>query len=71
MESWSSNTQVKQNRLFNVDCFKRQRNTRHDLLINTRRRYNTNKYICNEHRSTTICKVRPKRYTKGKSTVKQ
>ena len=43
------------NRLSNRGCEKRQRRPLHnDQRINPRRRYNNYKYICTQHRSTSI-----------------
>ena len=43
---------------FKVDCYKRQRQTlRNGKGINPRRRYNNCKYICTQHRSTSIYKA--------------
>ena len=45
-ESRSCNTHIRQNRLSNKGCEKRQRRTLHnDQRINPRRRYNNHKYI--------------------------
>ena len=44
----------------------RQRRTLHnDQRINPRRRYNNYKYICTQHRSTTICKANNNEYERG------
>ena len=54
-ESWSSNSHIRENRLKNKECYKRQRKTLHsDQGINPRRRYNNYNYICTQHRSTSI-----------------
>ena len=46
---------------------KRQRRTLHnDQRINPRRRYNNYKYICTQHRSSTICKANANKYERGK-----
>ena len=37
----------------------------HYIMINPRRRYNNYKYICTQHRSTTICKTNAKKYERG------
>ena len=43
---------------FEKGCGKRQRRTLHnDQRINPRRRHNNYKYICTQHRSTTIYKA--------------
>ena len=43
---------------FEIKAVKRQRRTlSNDQGINPRRRYNNYKYICTQHRSTTICKA--------------
>ena len=53
--------QIKQT--LNTGCEKRQRKILHnDQRINPRRRYNNYKYICTQHKSTTICKVNTKKY---------
>ena len=45
---------------------KRQRRTLHnDQRINPRGTYNNYKYICTEHRSTTICKANANKYERG------
>ena len=45
---------------------KRQRRTLHnDQRSNPRRRYNNYKYICNQRRSTTICKANVNKYERG------
>ena len=49
-------------------CFKekRPRRTLHnDQRIKPRRRYNNYKYICTQHRSTTICKTNANKYESG------
>ena len=51
---------------FKTGCEKRQRRTLHnDQSTNPRRRYNNYKYICTQHRSTTICKANAKKYERG------
>ena len=50
----------------NKGCEKRQRWSLHnDQRINPRRRYNNYKYICTQHRSTTICKTNANKYERG------
>ena len=50
-------------RLQNKRCEKRQRRTLHnDQRISPRRRCNNYKYICNQHRSTAICKAHANKY---------
>ena len=50
---------------FKTDCGKRQRRSLHnDQRINPRR-YNNYKYICNQHRSTAICKTNVNKYERG------
>ena len=45
---------------------KRQRKTLHnDQRINPRRRYNNYKYICTQHRRTSICKANANKYERG------
>ena len=45
---------------------KRQRQSLHnDQMINPRRRNNNYKYICTQHRSTTICKTNANKYERG------
>ena len=57
-ESWSSNSHIRQNRLQNKDYYMRQRRTLHNAQgINPRRRYNNCKYLCTQHRSTSIHKA--------------
>ena len=47
-------------------CEKRQRRTLHnDQRINPRRRYNNYKYICIQHRITTICKANANKCERG------
>ena len=47
-------------------CEKRQRRILHnDQRINRRRRYNNYKYICTQHRSTTIGKANANKYERG------
>ena len=51
-----------QHRLYSKGYEKRQRRTLHnDQRINPRR-YNNYKYICTQHRSTTICKANANKY---------
>ena len=51
---------------FKTGCEKRQRRPPHnDQRINPRRRYNNYKYICTQHRSTTICKANSNKYERG------
>ena len=52
----------------NKECYKRQGRTLHNdqgLRINPRRRYNTYKYICTQHRSTSIYKATANSNTRG------
>ena len=39
-ERWGSNTHIRQNRLKNKECYKKQRTLSKDQGINPRRRYN-------------------------------
>ena len=51
---------------FQIKSVKRKRRTLHnDQRINPRRRYNNYKYICTQHRSTTICKANANKYETG------
>jgi len=51
---------------FKTKAMKRQRRTLHnDQRMNLRRRYNNYKYICTQHRSTTICKINANKYDRG------
>ena len=51
---------------FKTKAMKRQRRTLHnDQRMNLRRRYNNYKYICTQHRSTTIYKANVKKYERG------
>ena len=51
---------------FKIKAVKRQRRTLdNDQRINPRRRYNNYKYICPQHRSTTICKANANEYERG------
>ena len=48
------------------ECYKRQGRTLHnDEGINPRRRYNNYKYICTQHRSTSIHKANANSYKRG------
>ena len=50
---------------YKTGCEKRQRTLHNDQRINPRRRYNSCKYICTQHRSTTICKTNVNKYERG------
>ena len=51
---------------FEIKTEKRLGRTIHnDQKINPRRRYNNYKYICTQHRSTTICKTNANKYERG------
>ena len=51
---------------FEIKTEKRQRRALHnDQRINPRRRYNNYKYICTQHRSTSICKGNANKYERG------
>ena len=53
-------------------CYKRLWRTLHnDQRINPRRRYSNYKYICTQHRSTTICKTNANKYEKARLTITQ
>ena len=53
---------------FKTKTEKRQRRTLHnDQRIDPRRRYNNYKYICTQHRSTTICKTNANKYERRNS----
>ena len=55
--SWSSNSHIRQNRPKNKEYYKKQRRILHnDQGINPRRRHNSCKYLCTQHRSTSIHK---------------
>ena len=70
-ESRSHNTHIKENRLWNKDCEKKQRRTLcNDQRVNPRRRYNDYKDIGTQHRSTSIRKTNAKKY-EGKLAVTQ
>ena len=48
---------------FDIKAVKRQRRTLHNnQRINPTKRYNNYKYICTQHRSTTICKANANKY---------
>ena len=48
------------------ECYKRQVKTLHNYQgINPRRRYNNYKYICTQHRSTSIHKANANSYKRG------
>ena len=60
-ESWSSNTSDKIE--FKIKIVTRQGRALHnDQKINPRKRYNNCKYICTEHRNTSICKANVNRH---------
>ena len=46
---------------FEIKAVKRDKEG-HYIMINPRRRYNNYKYICTQHRSTTICKTNANKY---------
>ena len=51
---------------FKTKAVKRQRRSLHnDQRINPRRRYNNYKYICTQHKTTTICKTNANKYERG------
>ena len=51
---------------------KRQRRSLHnDQRINPKRRYKNYKYICTQHRSTTICMTNANKDERGKSAITQ
>ena len=52
---------------FEIKAMKRDKEgTLHnDQRINPRRRYNKEKYICTQHRSTAICKANANKYERG------
>ena len=52
---------------FEIKAMKRDKEgTLHnDQMINPRRRYNIYKYICTQHRSTTICKTNANKHERG------
>ena len=57
-ESWESNAHIRQNRLWDIDCYKRERRTvGNDQGFKLRRKYNNYKYICTQHSSASICKA--------------
>ena len=60
-----SNTYIRKNRLQNKDCNKRQKRTLHNQGINPRRRYNSCKYLCTQHRSSSIHKVNANSHERG------
>ena len=49
---------------FKIKAVKRDKEG-HYIMINLRRRYNNYKYICIQHRSTTICKANANKYQRG------
>ena len=54
------------------ECYKRQGKTLHnDQGINPRRRYNIYKYICTQHRHTSIHKETAKSYKRGNRQLTQ
>ena len=50
---------------FKTKVVKRQRALHNDQGINPRRRYNNYKYICTQHRNTTICKTNANKYERA------
>ena len=46
---------------FKIKAVKRDKEG-HYIMINPRRRYNNYKYICTQHRSSTICKANANKY---------
>ena len=65
-ESRSSNTLIRKNRHWNKGYEKRQRRKLHNnKRINLRRKYNSYKYICTQHRSIAICKANANKYERG------
>ena len=51
---------------FEIKAVKRDRRTVHnDQRINPRRRYNNYKYICTQHRNTSIHKANANKYERG------
>ena len=54
-----SNTRIRQNRLFKIKTYKRQKRTLHnDQGINPRRGYNKCKYLYTQHMSTSVLKAK-------------
>ena len=65
-EGCSSKSLIRQNRLLNKDYYKRQTRTLYnDQGINPRGRYNNCKYLCTQHRSTSIHKVNANSHKRG------
>ena len=64
-EHRSGNTHIRQNRLWNKDSDKRQRG--HYIMIkwSIQEDINNYKYICTQHRNTSICKTNAKKYERG------
>ena len=56
-ESWSSNTSDKIKFKIKIVNKKQRRALHNDQKINPRKSYNNCKYICTEHRNTSICKA--------------
>ena len=51
---------------FEIKTMIRDKETLHNnQRINPRRRYNNYKYICTQHRSTTVCKTNANKYERG------
>ena len=50
---------------FQIKDVKETRTLQNDQRINPRRRYNNYKYICTQHRSTTICMANANKYERG------
>ena len=57
---------ISDKRLYNKECYKRQGRTLHnDQGITPRRRYNNGKYLCTQHRSTSIYKANANSHKRG------
>ena len=51
---------------FKTKVVKRDKERQHnEQSIHPRRRYNNSKYVCTQHRSTTICKTNANKYERG------
>ena len=50
---------------FEVKAMKRDKDIHNDQRINPRKKYSNYKYICTQHRSTTICKTSANKYERG------
>ena len=50
---------------FEIKAVKRDKERHYIMIKGSRRRYNNYKYICTQHRSTTMCKANANKYERG------